>query len=62
MDKERLITLLYNAIVCLEEYGCQGEQLEDDLGITKSEYHQIMDNYQDTICCTFGKEDKINYL
>lgn len=44
MDKERLITLLYNAILCLEEFGIEGEQLEFDIGITEEEYNQIMEN------------------
>ena len=44
MDKERLITLLYNAILCLEEFGIDGEQLEFDIGITEEEYNQIMEN------------------
>lgn len=44
MDKERLITLLYNAILCLEEFGIEGEQLEFDIGITEEEYNQIMGN------------------
>ena len=42
MTNERLITLLYNAIICLEEYGCDGEQLEIDLGITEEEYAKII--------------------
>ena len=44
MDKERLITLLYNAILCLETFGIEGEQLEFDIGITEEEYNQIMKN------------------
>lgn len=44
MDKERLITLLYNAILCLEEFGIEGEQLKFDIGITEEEYNQIMEN------------------
>lgn len=44
MGKERLITLLYNAILCLEEFGIEGEQLEFDIGITEKEYNQIMEN------------------
>ena len=44
MDKERLITWLYNAILCLEEFGIEGEQLEFDIGITEEEYNQIMGN------------------
>ena len=44
MDKERLITLLYNAIICLEEFGIEREQLEFDIGITEEEYTQIMES------------------
>ena len=43
MTNERLIALLYNAIMCLEEYGCDGEQLESDIGITEEEYKEIME-------------------
>lgn len=43
MTNERLMTLLYNAIMCLEEYGCDGEQLEIDIGITEEEYDKIME-------------------
>ena len=42
MTNERLNTLLYNAINCLEEYGCDGKQLEIDIGITETEYEEIM--------------------
>ena len=42
MTNERLNTLLYNAIICLEEYGCDGKQLELDIGITEEEYEKIM--------------------
>lgn len=44
MNNERLMILLYNAIVCLEEYGCDGEQLEVDIGITEEEYKEIMED------------------
>jgi len=44
MTNERLVTLLYNAIVCLEEYGCDRIQLEIDLGITKEEYEEIIES------------------
>ena len=43
MTKERLMTLLYNAIVCLEEYGCDTEQLKEDIGITDKEYNKVME-------------------
>ena len=42
MTNERLNTLLYNAIICLEEYGCDGKQLELDIGITEEEYEKII--------------------
>lgn len=41
MTNERLKVLLYNALVCLEEYGA--EDLQTDLGITKEEYNEIME-------------------
>jgi hypothetical protein len=44
MKNERLMTLLHNAIICLEEYGCDGEQLEIDLGITEEEYEKVMED------------------
>ena len=43
MDNERLMILLYNAIVCLEEYGCEGERLQEDIGITEEEYKEVME-------------------
>ena len=43
INRERLTTLLYNAISCLEEYGCDGEQLKADIGITDEEYKKIME-------------------
>ena len=44
MTNERLKVLLHNAIICLEEYGCEGEQLQDDLGITEEEYNETMED------------------
>ena len=44
MTNERLTILLYNAISCLEEYCCEGEQLQRDIGITEEEYKKIMEN------------------
>lgn len=44
MDNKRLMILLYNAIVCLKEYGCEGEQLNLDIGITEEEYKEIMED------------------
>lgn len=57
---ERIITILYNAIVLLEE-TYDHEELLEELGISEKEYRQVMDEYQDTICCTFGKPDKIQF-
>lgn len=50
---ERQITLLYNAIVLLEEHYTK-EELLDEMGMTEEEYDEIMDDYRDTICVTFG--------
>lgn len=51
---DRIITLLYNAIVLLEEqYDI--DDLLNELGMSEDEYKEIMENYQDTVCCTFGK-------
>lgn len=44
MTNERLTTLLYNAIICLEEYGCDREQLEVNIDITEEEYKKIMES------------------
>jgi hypothetical protein len=52
--KERIITLLYNAIILLEE-SYSKEELLDELGMSESEYAAVMDEYQETICGTFGK-------
>lgn len=43
MTNERLIILLYNAIVCLEECEYDIEQLKGDVGITEEEYRKIME-------------------
>lgn len=51
---ERMITLMYNAIVLLEEQYDREELLEE-LGMTEDEYKKIMEEYHDTVCCTFGK-------
>jgi hypothetical protein len=51
---ERIITLLYNAIVLLEE-SYSKEKMLDELGMSESEYTAVMDEYQETICGTFGK-------
>jgi len=59
MNNERLVTLLYNAITFLmDEKGSDREEIMEALGITVEEYNQIMDDYKDTVCCTFG-EDKL---
>ena len=58
MTNERLTTLLYNALSFLKDInGTEFEELEEELGITEAEYKQIMEDYQDTICCTFGKDE-----
>lgn len=58
MTNERLTTLLYNALIYLkDEYGTEFEELEEELGITEAEYKQVFEDYQDTICCTFGKDE-----
>ena len=44
MTNERFITLLYNAIICLEEYGCDKDQLKLDIGITEEEYKEVMED------------------
>ena len=50
--KERIITLLYNAIILLEESYSKQEIL-DELGMSESEYTAVMNEYQETICGTF---------
>lgn len=58
MTNERLTTLLYNALTFLKDVnGTEFEELEEELGITKDEYKQIVEDYQDAICCTFGKDE-----
>lgn len=43
MENERLKTLLYNALVLLEENGAiMGTDLEEEVGITQEEYDEIM--------------------
>ena len=44
MTKQRLETLLYNAIILLEESGYDDEELQIELGITKEEYEKMMEN------------------
>ena len=51
----RIITLMYNSIVLLEEHY-DHEELLNELGMSEEEYNAVMENYQDTICCTFGKQ------
>lgn len=43
MNNERLITLLYNAIVCLKEFG---SDIEFEIGITDEEYEEIMNKVE----------------
>lgn len=58
ISNERLVTLLYNALTFLKDVNSTGfEELEEELGITEFEYKQIVEDYQDTICCTFGKDE-----
>ena len=52
---ERIITILYNAIVLLEE-TYEHEELLEELGISEEEYSSVMKEYQDNICCTFGEK------
>lgn len=43
MENERLKTLLYNALVLLEENGAiMRTDLEEEVGITQEEYDEIM--------------------
>ena len=42
MNNERLMVLLYNAIVCLEDFECDREYLETEIGITEEEYVEVM--------------------
>lgn len=49
LNNERLKTLLYNAIVCLEDqYGSyeswSKEELLEELGMTEEEYEKIMED------------------
>lgn len=43
MTNDRLITLLYNSIICLEEFGIKGEKLEFEIGISEDEYKKVME-------------------
>lgn len=50
-ENERLRTLLYNAIVCLEDqYGgyesWSEDELLEELGMTKEEYNEIMEEFE----------------
>jgi hypothetical protein len=45
---------MYNSIVLLEEHY-DHEELLNELGMSEEEYKSVMENYQDTVCCTFGK-------
>lgn len=42
LTRERLITLLYNAIALLEENGYDIEQIVEEVGITSEEYDKVM--------------------
>lgn len=59
MDNQRLKTLLYNAIVILEEQnGCElglmDTDLAEELGITQEEYDEVMSN---ELSCPFGGDE-----
>ena len=49
MTNDRLITLLYNSIVCLEEFGIKGEKLEFEIGISEDEYKKVMEEYEEIL-------------
>lgn len=46
MDAQRLKVIAYNAIVMLEEINCDEfhENLLEELGITETEYKEIMED------------------
>lgn len=44
MTNERLINLLYNAIICLGDFGVDEEQLEFEIGITEEEYKEVLES------------------
>lgn len=52
LTNERLITLLYNSLVLLEE-NLGKEELLEELGMTEEEYKAVSDDFTSTICCTF---------
>lgn len=51
MTNDRLITLLYNSIICLEEFGIKGEKLKFEIGISEDEYKKVMEEQEDFKCC-----------
>lgn len=59
MDNQRIKTLLYNAIVILEEQnGCElglmDTDLAEELGMTQEEYDEVMSN---ELNCPFGGDE-----
>lgn len=54
---DRIKTILYNAIVLLEE-NYSHEEILEELGISEEEYSAIMADYKDTVCCTFGEKNR----
>ena len=51
MTNDRLITLLYNTIICLEEFGIKGEELEFEIGISEDEYKKVMEETEAKQIC-----------
>ena len=49
MTNDRLIILLYNSIICLEEFGIKGEKLEFEIGISEDEYKKVMEEYEEIL-------------
>lgn len=45
MNNERLITLLYNTIVCLKEFG---SDIEFEIGITDEEYKEVINKVENS--------------
>lgn len=55
LTNERLITLLYNSLVLLEE-NYDKEELLEKLGMTEAEYDAVVKGHTDNLCCTFGEK------
>jgi hypothetical protein len=43
MDRDRLLVVLYNAIIMLQEQGFSDRELLEELGMTEEEYDEIFD-------------------